>query len=172
MRIIADRARIEQFMKEFGPHSQFDARVYFTGGATAVLQGWRATTADVDIHMAPEDDALFRAIPEIKERLRINVELASPLQFIPVPDNWEARSQYIQQDGRTSFYHFDFYAQALSKIERNHEQDREDVAAMLRLGLVSKADLWAYFEAIEPRLYRFPAIDAKSFVEKVRSYLR
>jgi hypothetical protein len=27
---------------------RIDSRVYFTGGATAVLQGWRKTTIDVD----------------------------------------------------------------------------------------------------------------------------
>jgi hypothetical protein len=55
------------------------------------------------------------------------------------------------------------YAQALSKIERGHAQDVGDVEEMLRRGLVERAGLLEYFEAIEPRLYRFPAIDARSF---------
>lgn len=168
MRIVADRARIEQFMEALGRHARADTRVYFTGGATAVLYGWRVSTVDVDIHIDPENDAILRAIPEIKERLRINVELASPPQFIPVPKHWEERSQFIKQIGHTSFHHFDPYAQALAKIERNHTQDREDVAAMFRLGLVNGKRLLSYFEEIEPGLYRYPAIDPETFAEKVR----
>ncbi|MDQ7828028.1 MAG: hypothetical protein QN122_05460 [Armatimonadota bacterium] len=29
------------------------ARVYFTGGATALLYGWRETTLDVDVKLVP-----------------------------------------------------------------------------------------------------------------------
>jgi hypothetical protein len=32
--------------------------------------------------LVPERDELFRAIPEIRERLRLNVELASPVDFL------------------------------------------------------------------------------------------
>jgi len=34
----------------------------------------------VDLVMRPESDALLRAIPLLKERLRLNVELALPLR--------------------------------------------------------------------------------------------
>jgi hypothetical protein len=33
--------------------------------------------------MRPESDELLRAIPKLKETLNINVELASPDQFMP-----------------------------------------------------------------------------------------
>ena len=36
-------------------------RVYLTGGATAVLHGWRSTTIDLDLKLVPDDDALLRA---------------------------------------------------------------------------------------------------------------
>ena len=48
---------------------------------------------------------------------------------------------------------FDFYSQALSKIERGFEQDLEDVAAMLRDGLVEEARLKDLFAQIEPALF-------------------
>jgi hypothetical protein len=38
----------------------------------------------VDIRIVAEIDSVFRAIPEIKEELRINVELASPEDFVPI----------------------------------------------------------------------------------------
>ena len=59
--------------------------------------------------------------------------------------------------------HFDPIAQALAKAERGHEQDRRDVEAMVGAGLVAAAEALAHFGAIEPELYRFPAIDPRSF---------
>jgi Nucleotidyltransferase of unknown function (DUF6036) len=137
--------------------------VYFTGGATAVLHGWRTSTIDVDIKMVPDLDRVFRAIPAIKERLQINIELASPDDFIPVRDGWEDRSPFIVREGHLDFHHFDLYAQALSKIERGHAQDVADVCEMFGRGLIERSKLLDYLAAIEPRLYRFPAIDANSF---------
>lgn len=163
MREVADLHRITSFMRALGEEAEAPARVYFTGGATAVLLGWRTSTIDVDVKIAPEHDRLFRAIPQIKERLRVNVELASPLDFIPVPRGWEERSPFIAQEGRLAFHHFDLCAQALAKIERSHAQDVEDVREMIARGLVDAARVWRDFEAIEPELYRYPAVDPRSF---------
>ena len=91
MREVADAERIRAFMRALGAEADAPVRVYVTGGATAVLFGWRRSTIDVDIRVVPDRDRVFRAIPAIKERLRINVELASPLDFIPVPAGWEER---------------------------------------------------------------------------------
>ena len=44
------------------------------GGATAVLHGWRASTIDVDLKLVPDDDALLRALPRLKEELHVNLE--------------------------------------------------------------------------------------------------
>jgi Nucleotidyltransferase of unknown function (DUF6036) len=163
MRGLADETRIKRFMRELARSARRPVRVYLTGGATAVLSGWRASTIDIDLKIVPEDDALLRAIPELKESLQINVELAAPDDFIPVRPGWEDRSSFIAQEGPVTFLHYDFVAQALSKIERGHGQDREDVQEMLRRGLVEPAALRDTFTAIEPHLYRYPAIDAASF---------
>ena len=137
------------------------------GGATAVIHGWRPTTIDVDLVMRPEDDTLLRAIPELKEKLQINVELASPLDFIPVPPGWEDRGMFIGQKGRIEFFHFDPYAQALAKVERAHRQDLADVREMIARGMIERGRAREYFARIEPELYRFPAIDAPSFRQAV-----
>jgi hypothetical protein len=79
-----------------------------------------------------------RAIPALKERLHVNVELAAPDQFIPVPPGWEVRSPIVTRLGRVTVRHYDFTAQALSKIERGHAE-------------------------IEPELFRYPAVDPGSF---------
>jgi hypothetical protein len=167
MRALADADRIRRFMHALGAEANDPARVYFTGGATAVLFGWRESTIDVDIKLVPEHDRLFRAIPALKERLQINVELASPADFIPVRVNWEERSRFIAQEGPLSFHHFDFSAQALAKVERGHALDVTDVGEMLSRGLINPAEILDYFNAIEGQLHRYPAIDPPSFRQAV-----
>ena len=163
MREPADLTRIERFMRALGRETRESGRVYFTGGATAVLHGWRTSTIDVDVKFVPERDELFRAIPRLKEHLQLNVELASPADFIPVRSDWQERSPFIVREGGLSFHHFDLCAQALSKIERNHEQDRIDVEQLLERALVTREELAAYFESIKSEIYRYPAIDEESF---------
>jgi hypothetical protein len=152
-------------MQELGNETDRDVRVYFTGGVTAVLFGWRLSTIDVDVKVEPDSDRLFRALPRIKEELEVNIELAAPDQFIPEVPGWQDRSAFIAREGRVSFYHYDFYAQALSKIERGHDKDLADVRAMIDRRLVDREELRRRFEQIEPQLYRYPAIDGKAFRE-------
>ena len=159
MRRPVDEERIRRFMSELGEEADREGRLYFTGGATAVLLGWRASTIDVDIKMQPEADRLFRALPRIKEKLQINIEMAAPDQFIPELLGWKERSAFITRQGRLSFFHYDFYAQALSKIQRGHAKDCLDVQAMIERGLIDRGELRWRFEEIEPQLYRYPAID-------------
>lgn len=163
MRELADVERIRAFMEALGDLAGSEAHLYFTGGATAVLCGWRASTIDVDILLVPEEDRVFRALPRLKEALQLNIELACPADFIPELPGWRERSRYIDRRGRLSFHHYDLYAQALAKIERSHAQDVLDVDEMLRRRLVDPLELMRLFDEIEPLLYRFPAIDPASF---------
>lgn len=119
MRELATRERIEAFLAGLARAATEDTHVYLVGGATAVLVGWRQSTIDIDLAMRPESGALLRAIPELKERLHVNVELASPDQFIPVSPGWEGedRSPVVSRLGRVTVHHYDFCAQALAKIE-------------------------------------------------------
>ena len=167
MREIADRKRIEAFMAALASEAREDVRVYLVGGTSAVLLGWRASTVDIDLVMQPEVDAILRAIPAIKERLHLNVELASPGHFIPVPDGWEERSHFISTIGHATFLHYDLHAQALAKVERGHTRDLADVRAMLDRRLIDAASAREYFARIEPALYRFPAIDPPTFKRAV-----
>jgi len=172
MREVATRDRILEFLRRLGSVAQQNTRIYLTGGATAVLLGWRESTVDVDLKMVPESDALFRAIPELKESLRLNVELASPPDFIPPLPGWEARSLFICREGRIDWHHFDLYSQALSKIERGHERDLQDVGEMLHRGRVEPAKLREFFATIRPQLVRYPAIDPDAFQKRLETALR
>jgi hypothetical protein len=171
MRQKVDRQGVEQFLHCLAAEADQPVRVYLTGGATAVLLGWRQSTIDIDLKIFPDTDRLLRAIPALKEKLNINVELASPADFIPEIPGWEARSAFIMQDRDAAFYHYDFYAQALSKIERFHERDVHDVREMLERKLINPERLRKLFEAIVPSLYRFPAISPEAFRRNLNAVL-
>jgi hypothetical protein len=168
---IADAERIRRFMRALCAEAESPARIYLNGGATAVLLGWRASTIDVDIRIFPESDRLCRAIPALKDSLEINIEFASPADFIPELPGWGERSIFVVQEGRLSFYHYDLYAQVLAKIERSHTQDLADVKEMIRRNLVDPGAVLRYFQEIEPRLYLYPAIDPASFRRAVEGIL-
>jgi hypothetical protein len=172
MRGLADAERLRRFLKELAREADADVSIYLTGGATAVLLGWRESTIDADILIVPEQDALYRALPRLKEELHLNVEIASPAHFIPELPDWRERSLWIERVGKISYYHYDPYSQALAKIERGHAKDLADVAQLLARDLVKPLRLRELFGAIEPRLYRYPAIDPMSFRKRLDDALR
>lgn len=49
MRSYTTKDRIEQLMLRLGAAVRSDGRIYFTGGVSAVLMGWREMTIDVDL---------------------------------------------------------------------------------------------------------------------------
>jgi hypothetical protein len=171
MRPPVDEQRIRALARELGRTAREPVRIYLTGGSTAVVEGWRETTVDVDLRFEPERDELLRELPALKERLRINIELASPPDFIPELPGWRERSPLVFREGRVAVHHFDLYSQALSKIERGFEHDLADVRSMLANGLVEPSRLRTLYDAIEPDLYRYPAIDSAEFRRRLDSAL-
>lgn len=161
--------KINRFMVELGKAVGSPGCIYFTGGVSAVLFGWRDTTLDVDLKADPEPQGFFEALPRLKDSLDINIELAAPDDFIPALPEWRERSPHIATHGSLVFCHYDFYSQALAKIERFHARDQGDVQQMLTTGLVQRERLWELFKAIEPGLIRFPAIDAAGLHRRVNT---
>lgn len=159
MREAADADRIRRLAGELGRRAPAGTRLYLTGGATAVLEGWRSSTVDVNIRIEPESDELLHAIAELKEAIDVNVELASPVDFLPELPGWRDRSRFRFRSGSLDVYDFDPYSQALAKIERGFELDLADVEMMISGGLVAPERLRELFAQIEGELYRFPAID-------------
>ena len=170
MRAEATAERTLALLTELG-RATSGARLYLTGGASAVLVGWRERTVDVDIRLDGDEDRLLRAISALKDRLDINVELAGPLDFLPEPDGWRERSPSVGRFGGLEVFHTDFGLQALSKIERGSPQDLDDVRAMLDLGLTDAQAIRRTFQAIRPGLYRFPAVDADRLAAQVAAAL-
>ncbi len=170
MRPPIDIERLSGFMSSMGKRVKGPGRIYLTGGATALLHGWREMTVDIDLKADPEPPGFFEAIALLKDELAVNVELASPSDFIPELPGWRERSPWIVRYGSVDFNHYDPYSQALSKIERGHTRDLTDVAAMLQIGLISRERLLQFFDGIEPLLIRYPAIDPESFRRSVEQF--
>jgi hypothetical protein len=158
-----DEHRLREFMRAVAAKAREEGRIYLRGGATAVLMHWRSSTLDIDLKIAPESDRILRALPDLKERLQLNVELAAPSDFIPELPQWQERSPFIAREGPLSFHHYDFYSQALSKLERGHRKDRADVEAMVRDGLIGPRKLLDLFNQTADQLYRYPAVNPNSF---------
>jgi hypothetical protein len=171
MRAAANADRVRSFMKALGERSLGSGRVYLTGGATAVLYGWRTTTVDIDLKMDPEPPGAFDAIRAIKDELDVNVELAAPDQFIPVPVGWSNRSVFIGRSGQVDFLHYDLLGQAVSKIERGHARDLLDAGEMLSRRLVALSEIEGYYARVESELSRYPAIDGEAFKQKIRAFV-
>ena len=170
MRSESDKARIEAFMAALGGRVRSAGRIYFAGGATAILFGWRTTTIDIDLKPEPEPAGLFEALADLKDELDLNVELASPDDFIPAVPGWRERSLFIARHGILDFFHYDPYGQALSKLQRKHDRDLIDVEALVRHGLIERARLQEMFLQIEPDLIRYPAIDPAAFRAAVTEF--
>jgi hypothetical protein len=158
VRELTDVARLHELLRALG-HTGARGRVDLTGGASAVLFGWRASTVDVDLSFEPEHGVLFQALPELKERLHVNIELARPSDFVPELPGWRDRCLFIAREGELDAFHYDPYSQSLFKIERGHETDLVDVREMVRRGLVEPARLRELFAQVEADLVRHPAID-------------
>ena len=164
-------ATLKQFMQELARAAQSPGKVYFTGGSTALLLGFRDQTIDIDLKLDPEPRGAFEAIAELKNRLDLNVELASPDDFIPRAADWRERSRHIAAIGQVEFYHYDFSLQALAKLERGHAHDLADVSRFVQGGYVSLDELKNRFTEIEPLLVRYPAVDPEQFRKKLDDFL-
>ena len=63
------------------------------------MEGWRQSTVDVDLRIEPDSDALLRRLAELKDELDLNIELASPPDFVPELSGWRERSPFAFQSG-------------------------------------------------------------------------
>lgn len=169
MRFPAEKERVLDLLRYLGPLARSPGRVYLVGGGTALLAGWRDKTLDVDMKLDPEPGGIFEAIEKAKNSLGINIELASPEQFVPPLPGWRERSVFIARHGLVDFYHYDPYGQALAKLERAHDRDLADVRAMVQSGWVIPGKLRELFSAVKPLLVRYPAVDAEALTRAVEA---
>jgi hypothetical protein len=167
MRRPLDPDRLRQVLDALGRACRGPDVVYLTGGATALLVGWRRATVDLHLKLDPEPEGAFAAIARIKEELDVNVELAAPDDFLPRLADWRERSPLVGRFGPVEVRHYDLRAQALAKLARGFERDVADVRAMLARGLVDCAALRAALAEMEPRLERFPRVSGRELQSRL-----
>lgn len=171
MRLETDKIKTQKVLEYLGQHIKTPGTLYITGGASAVLIGWRDQTIDIDCKFEPEPGGVYEALQQAKEKLDVNIELASPDHFIPPVPDWMKRSQFIGRYGKLDVYHYDFYSQALAKIERGHQRDLLDVESMVAHGLVDRKKIGEFFRQIESALLKYPSINQKAFSIKIERFL-
>ena len=178
-RALVNRERIELFLRRLGERFRHPARIYLVGGTTMVFEGFRSQSLDIDLKIEVADahhTELLRAIATLKHELSINVEEASPADFIPLPSGAAERAVYVGRYGQLDVFHYDYFSVALSKIERSSEDDRADVLALLQSGRITWESLQRYFEEImlrygERSLRQEPARFRRNF-ESIKSAWR
>ena len=145
-------------------------RVFLVGGGTAVLEGWRESSIDADLYAAQED--IFRDVQAIKERLQLNIELVRPEDFVPPLTGSEDRHVFIETIGRVSFYHYDPYAQLLSKVVRGFARDLADARALVEKGLVDPDRFRKLVQAIPYTAYSsYPRLSSRGVQAAVDDFL-
>lgn len=171
MRAKVTLSKLNQFMRELATRTRGPGSVYFTGGSTALLLGIRDQTLDVDIKIEPEPRGVFEAIAALKNEIDINIELASPDNFLPAPSEWRALAKPVATIGALSFFHYDFAMQVLSKIERGFPQDITDATALVDRGLTSIEELEERFAEIDHRLINYPSIQIEEFTARFQDFI-
>ncbi len=167
MRRPLDPDRLREVLAALGRSCRGPGVAYLTGGASALLLGWRSATVDLDLKLDPEPEGAFAAIARIKEELDVNVELASPDDFLPELADWRERSPLVGRFDRLEVRHYDLRAQALAKLARGFERDVADVRAMLERQLVTCEALGSALEQMEPRLERFPRVSGRELRQRL-----
>ncbi|GAC1393526.1 MAG: hypothetical protein NVS4B11_29710 [Ktedonobacteraceae bacterium] len=108
------------------------------------------------------------ASQESTQQMQINVEFASPKDFIPLPSQWEMHSQYIDRYGGIDVFYFDFYSIALSKIERGTTRDIEDVKLLVQQQRITLDELDAAYQEVLAQLGKgqYPKITPEHFAAR------
>lgn len=143
--------QIDAFLKALGKEVRVPCRIYLVGGTSLVTMGLRDQTIDIDLSFEIEDahhQKLIEAIRHLKEELHLNIEEASPKDFIPLPPGWKERCLSIGTFGKVTAFHFDFYSTALSKIDRGGDVDLEDVQALLQSNKIEWKKLKEFYQVI------------------------
>lgn len=148
MRQDVGQREIEQFLIQVG-RTRLPGRLYLVGGAAMVHKGIRpGQTLDIDIQITVDPANLVTHIAQLKQRLNINIEFASPGDFMPLPAQWEARSEFIQRYGLVDAFYLDWYSIALSKTQRASRKDIVDIQLLLRQGFIDIAELDVVYQDV------------------------
>jgi Nucleotidyltransferase of unknown function (DUF6036) len=175
MRQRVGRQDIEHFLTEVGRTRQ-SGRLYLTGGAALVHRGIRpGQTLDIDIHITIDPGNLTAQIAQLKHKMNMNIEFASPGDFLPLPTQWETRSEFIKRYYQVDAFYFDWYSIALSKMQRANRQDVLDVQLLVRQRCVEVNELDQMYQDVLNKIGHppydrlFPNLSSQQFAQHYQS---
>jgi len=170
MRPNVDKKAIEAFLQQLGRTFRKPGRLYLVGGAALVHAGVRlGFTQDIDVQVGGVNEGgLIVSIQRLIQQMQINIEFASPKDFIPLPSQWEEHAQYVSRYGQIDVFYFDFYSIALSKIERGTTRDIEDVKLLVQQQRIALNELDIAYQEVLAQLGkgRYPKITPERFAER------
>jgi hypothetical protein len=149
---------LQDFLAKLGDCYRHSGRLYLVGGSSLILVAAKVSTLDIDLQfdIPEEHQAQFiRCLRELSRRHQLPVEQASPDQFIPLPQGYQNRHQFIGRYGSLDVFHFDFYSVALSKLSRGNEKDFADVIQMVTQKLIALSQLREQFQEVLPQVESF-----------------
>jgi type II secretory pathway component PulJ len=115
--------------------------------------GLRGATLDIAYVASADDPAdlaeLETLIRTLKNELDVNVEPASPGDFLPVPRSVLERSRYVGRQGRLETYYDHLPTQVIAKVARGLEQDFNDAERLITAGEVTWPDVEATWQEIK-----------------------
>lgn len=152
MRPRADQARLRLFLRALGRRVHRRVRFYLVGGIVLIDLGLRGTTLDIDYAAeADEPQALGElelAIRALKEELDINVEPASPADFLPIPRSVLDQSRFVGRYGQVDVFYYHLPSVVIAKAARGLEQDLADVERLVRAGEVTWPEVEATWQQV------------------------
>lgn len=173
MRPNVDKQTIESFLQQLGRTFRKPGRLYLVCGAALVHAGVRpGFTQDINIQVGGANESEFIiGIQRLIQQMQINVEFASPQDFIPLPSQWEAHAQFVARYGQIDVFYFDFYSIALSKIERGTTRDIEDVKLLVQQQRIELNELDAAYQEVFAQLGkgRYLKVTPERFAERYAS---
>ena len=101
----------------------------------------------------------------------MNVELTSPPDFIPELPGWRDRSPFVLEEGNLAVHHLRLLLAGPIDDRAVLQTGSRRRGEMLARGLVDAPAYVSSNDAVEPQLYRYPAINSRASRSKVEAVL-
>lgn len=178
MRQRTDRERLRRFLEALGRRLRRPVRFYLVGGSVLIDLGLRGSTVDIDYVASADDPAdvadLEQTIRVLKNELDVNVEPASPADFLPMPRSVLDRSRYVGRQGRLEVFYYHLPSQVIAKAARGLEQDLADAERLITAGEVAWSDVeetWQEIRASRTGWIRYEPDEIEKRLELLRRRL-
>jgi len=137
---------VMRFLEKLGEVHQEKAVLYLIGGGALCLLGNPRRTADIDFSLTSlaGNKSLVDSMLAVADELRIELEVITLEEFVPVPEGSSQRHIFVRRFGGIELFIYDPYAIALSKLARGLETDIQDVLFLLEAEIIDIEKL-AYF---------------------------